>query len=138
MSDTSSTFEYLNRTATRPDKRKDNTFKYLPSEWDSFFKGLVTAGWCVKSDGDVDSTTGYFALTEVGKTDATDPEFRSVLESMHWYGDLPDVGWYVSVEDSAGFIFVYQYANQYGAETAYAELETRYDNWCGPATQGGE
>ena len=120
-----SSFDYLAEHA----KREEGKPPYIIGTFDSFFKGLITAGWCVKSNGDVESASGYYALFEISETDATDPEFQSFLESMLWFGNLPPVGWYVSIEDDLGFIYVYPFTSQYAAETAYEELEQRYENW---------
>ena len=104
----------------------------LDSVYDPIFKAIISAGWNVSSDGDVESMTGHFSLTEIPShskelldmQEAVDPS-RLYLESP-W----PTPGWYVTTENSDGQIFVYQFPNKVWAELAYKKLEEEYLDWC--------
>ncbi len=101
----------------------------LDSKFDSLFKSIITAGWCVKSDGHVEAPQGYFSITEIP---ALPGELREMFEAVEegtweeWYG-LPS-GWYFTTENSDGVIFVYP-CSQADAEAAFSESLAGYSMW---------
>ncbi len=101
----------------------------LPNKFDSLFKAVISAGWCVKSDGHVESPQGYFSVTEI-------PEHLGELKAMQdaveegqtpWT-DWPPSGWYFTTENSDGLIFVYP-CSQADAEAAFSESLAGYSMW---------
>jgi hypothetical protein len=108
--------------------------RLLDAQYDNLFKTLVTAEWCVKSDGNVEAPTGYFSITEIP---AHEGEFREMYAAIEdslepeftvdeaW----PAAGWYVTIENSDGVIFVYEVINEAEAKYIFAELEKQYLDW---------
>ena len=105
--------------------------KYI-SNHDEIFKQIISAGWAVKSNGDVDSPSGYFAVVEIpGKTGEL-AEMRDAVEPHGDYRYLtnwPDPGWYVTLENEYGQIFVYKAGSQITAMAEYSRLEVDYMLW---------
>jgi hypothetical protein len=101
-----------------------------PDKYDALFKEIVLAGWATRSDGNVDSPTGYFAVVEIPDhlhelaemRDAVDPDSSLVT-------DWPESGWYVTVENSDGLIWVFRAGSQLQADTAYDEQVLAYADW---------
>lgn len=104
--------------------------KLLDSQYDSLFKAIISAGWNVKSDGHVEASAGFFALTEIPDNM---PELEQMQEAVDNSAtvdtDWPDAGWYVSTENSDGIIFVYEFPSKSAAEDAYEKLEADYTAW---------
>lgn len=103
----------------------------VDSKYDSLFKEIITAGWCIKSDGHVESPQGYFALVEIPAHRGELVEMFDAVEPQS-LGDLdewPESGWYVTVENSDGLIHVYKCAAKYLAEDAFAEREGAFARW---------
>lgn len=106
----------------------------LDSKYDNTFKSIISAGWAVKSDGNVEAVTGYFALIELPSNDAERAELIDAVadsldpDQLAELGDLTP-GWFVSWEDSNGIIRVYRQDSQAVAEHRYADLERDYAVW---------
>ena len=114
--------------------------KMLDSKYDNFFKAVVTAEWCVKSDGNVEAPSGFFALVEVPSHQG---EYQQMVEAVFdeprtvsWadymrdhYPEMPAPGWYVTTELSTGIIVVMEYPLQIAADKAYRELFDAYAMW---------
>lgn len=109
--------------------------RLVASRYDNFFKQLITAGWNVSSDGDVESPWGFFALVEIPEhsgelaemvaavwLEASDEEFRQMA------AELP-AGWYTTCENSDGIISVYEMTNELIAKHVYSEREKAYADW---------
>lgn len=109
-------------------------YPLLDSKYDSLFKTIVTAQWNVKSDGNVESPSGFFALVEIPLSfserfemmraveDAIDAESAFLLGNM-------DGGWYLTQEDNNGIIYVYQMETELQAQRFYKDLERTYADW---------
>ena len=109
--------------------------KLLSSKYDNLFKAIVSGGWCVKSDGNVEAPSGYFALTEIPSHPG---EFQEMMDALnagepasmqHKAEDFPTPGWYVSMELNTGLIYVVEYPSRPSAEKTYQELNENFTNW---------
>lgn len=109
----------------------------LDAKYDNLFKQIVTAQWGVKSNGDVESPTGYFGLVEIPSHVGERNEMRDAVFGDEPFSDdeftnltsWPDAGWYITQEMDSGIIWVYRMASQAGAEREYAKLERTYAEW---------
>lgn len=113
--------------------------RLLVPEYDSLFKSIVTEGWCVSSTGDVESPTGYFSITEIPAHDGErDEMWAAVLDEttgLDIDADLPDPGWYLTIEESNGMICVFEMKHKEQAQVAYQKYEKDYDDWLGQMTE---
>jgi hypothetical protein len=78
-----------------------------PSKWDALFKEIITAGWAVKSDGHVESPQGYFAVVEIPDHQGELDEMKDALDLLPGE-EMPPSGWYFTIENNQGLIFVYR------------------------------
>lgn len=115
--------------------RRRSDPKLLHEKYDAQFKQLVTALWSVKSDGEVEAPTGFFALVEIPEGSY---EFKDMVDSVgldEYYDDegkpsgVAKAGWYVTQENEYGIIFVYEFKNKGAADVAYNELTSIYEGW---------
>lgn len=100
--------------------------QYLPNHFDSLFKALVGSGWCVVSDGHVESPQGYFSITEIPSHKGELTEMKDALDYAYAW---PEAGWYVTIEDNAGFIFVYPAKDRDRAFLVYTLLADAFAKW---------
>lgn len=109
-----------------------NTAPLVDSRFDNLFRQIITAGWNVKSDGEVESPTGFFALVEI-PTKYTGEYYEMLLAVEGEPLQLPwnelESGWYVTVENSDGIIFVFKCPGKSFAENLYTATETQYNKW---------
>lgn len=105
-------------------------FTQLPSVYDNTFKALVTAGWCVKSNGNVESTTGYFSITEIPSHQEELNEMKAALEDEINEQDLawPESGWYFTFESNSGFLWAFKMTRD-RAFKLYEQAEAEYADW---------
>jgi hypothetical protein len=99
---------------------------YEPIQFDRLFKELVTIEWCVKSDGHVESPQGYFAIVEIPSHPG---ELNEMMEALSTPYDFPASGWFITVEDNMGFIFVYRTSGEAQANELYDLLLDQYVKW---------
>lgn len=109
--------------------------RFLSSRYDRLFKSIIGIGWAVKSDGEVDSLSGFFALVEIP---AHEGEFNELLDALnvgqpealcYEESEFPASGWYTTVETSTGFIYVFEHATEAAAVEAYKESLYKYMQW---------
>lgn len=101
----------------------------LAAEFDNLFKEIITAGWCVKSDGHVESPQGYFAVVEIPSHPGELKEMQdAVEEGMRPFTDWPKAGWYFTTENSDGLIHVYKMSHDRSWET-FAKTLDQYVKW---------
>jgi hypothetical protein len=113
---------------------KPGEIRLLHEKYDSLFKHIVGSGWCVKSDGNVEAPQGYYSITEIP---AHEGEFLNMVESVftgltsEWNDPSiwPAAGWYVTIENSDGIIFVYETADETEASLLFAWLDKQYIDW---------
>lgn len=100
----------------------------MSSEYDRLFKELITEGWCVKSDGHVESPQGYFAVTEIPSDKG---ELTEMGNAMGWFENepIPAAGWYFSVEENSGLIFVYAMRSEAEALSIFDKTAAEYAKW---------
>lgn len=109
--------------------------KLLHNKYDALFKHIIGAEWCVKSDGNVESPSGYFALVEIPSHTGEFAEMLDAIntglpESMQFpEEDWPEPGWYVTMETEAGTIWVASYPSKSIAEQTYQTLAKHYNEW---------
>lgn len=103
----------------------------LSSKYDNLFRTIISAGWAVSSDGNVEAPCGYFARVEV----PTHPgERANFYDMLHEWPDLAkqfdevEPGWYLIVENDQGLIWVY-WSNEPQVTDAYYKLMKEYDQW---------
>lgn len=111
--------------------------KYIPNH-DEIFRQIISTGWAVKSNGDVDSPSGYFAVVEIPGDTGSLAEMRDAVEPHGEYRYLtnwPDPGWYVTLENELGQIFVYKTGSQITAMGEYYRLEADYERWMGESDE---
>lgn len=100
-----------------------------PSKYDRLFKDLVSAEWCVKSDGNVEAPTGYFSITEIPEHPGELADMKSAVEQdQDSYEEWPEPGWYFTTENSDGMIRVYA-TDKGAAEILYQSYLKQYAEW---------
>jgi hypothetical protein len=103
----------------------------MDPKYDSLFKALVTISWTERDDGDVEASSGYFALIhiEAGKAykDSLEEELGVLLQEDFI---MPDPGWYVSKELNTGIIYVYDCHSKTRAVAEYEATLDEYIKWC--------
>lgn len=118
--------------------------------YDNLFKEIITAGWNVSSDGNVESSWGFFAITEIPShpgefadmVTAVAPD-TEVGEFRQMVRELP-AGWYFTIENSDGLIWVYQCESELQAKHIFeSRLKDFSDSWHDgfggePLENGGE
>jgi hypothetical protein len=102
------------------------------SNWDNCFKSIVTGEWGVKSDGDVEAPSGYFALVEVPlnlreRADMVDACRNNFDNDEDWFTIEP--GWYITSENNQGLIYVWKMPDKSAAEICYDGLQREYSRW---------
>ena len=113
--------------------------RLLPFRYDSMFKTFVTADQAHTSNGDVESSAGYFALVFVPAQDTperqemwdatfgeTKGEFRDQM--LELWNTLRS-GWYLTREDDRGTIWVHVMHGKEEADENYEALEADYMDW---------
>ena len=106
-----------------------NNRKLLSLDYDPLFKAIVTGDWSIESDGDVESTTGAFALVEIPHHAGELAEMQDAFNDPDTDYTWPDPGWFVTTEDSNGQIWVYEFASEREATVAYRKLIDEYTEW---------
>lgn len=112
----------------------DDGGRLLAEKYDPLMWHLVDIGWNVKSDGNVDSPVGAYALVEIPSHDGERAEMEAAAaptaEEKH-LGELfwPEAGWYVVQKNTQGLVFVFEYISKDEAEKAYARCEVAYAAW---------
>lgn len=100
-------------------------------ELENALKQIITAGWAMKSDGDVEAPTGYFAKIPIAAN-----ELSELLDAVFGATNPPEAqiepGCYVTKEDSAGNMWVWKYDNKYMMDVMYARFEREYAEWGKP------
>lgn len=98
-----------------------------PAEFDNLFKGIITDGWAERSDGHVESPQGYFAVVEIP---APGGELTEMGDALGWeqYQPVPKSGWYLTIENSDGLIYVYR-ATSAEVHKAFDDLAERFARW---------
>ena len=118
---TKSAHDLIFETTARP---------YLDLKFDDLFKAIVSAGWCVKSDGHVESPQGYFSVTEIPSHVHELKDMQDAVEEGHTpWSTWPESGWYVTVEDNLGFIYVYPTSGEAQAIELFVKLADAYAKW---------
>lgn len=100
---------------------------------DTAFKAIVAAGWAMKSDGNVEAPTGYFAKIPISKE-----ELPELMDAVFGHVDDPDEvtiepGYYVTKENSDGIIWIWKYNAKFLMDSHYASLEREYAEWSADA-----
>lgn len=103
-----------------------NSRSPLDSRYDVLFKDLITAGWNVKSDGNVEAPSGHFAIVEIPSHPGELLEMQNALDSVDY--DWPEPGWYFCVENDLGQIFAYSVTKE-EAEEMYVADQLALEYW---------
>ncbi len=107
-------------------------YPLLDAKYDNLFKQIVTAGWGVKSDGHVESPTGYFGLVEIPSHLGERVEMVAALEldgdDTLLFNEI-ERGWFITQHMDSGIIYVYEMKIKNHAETVYQQLERIYAEW---------
>jgi hypothetical protein len=103
---------------------------FIDSRFDNIFKTIVSSEWCVRSDGNVESNTGYFSITEIPDHTGERGQFAELFDAdeLATFEDLKS-GWYITVENNQGLIFVYPQATEKVAWRQYNDLNKEYGEW---------
>lgn len=101
--------------------------RLLHEQYDGLFKTIVSSEWGERSSGNVESPSGYFALVEIPSSEGERHEMVEALEVGEFI--LPDPGWYLTIENNGGLIWVHQYQSHYSAQREYNKLERLYVAW---------
>lgn len=109
------------------------TPRQVASQYDNLFKQIITAGWAVQSDGDVESSWGYFSLIEIPSHEGEFTELMDALElddeDENLLRALPR-GWYISIESSDGFIYVYEVTSgEIHAKALFSIRADHFSEW---------
>jgi hypothetical protein len=99
------------------------------------FRSIITAGWNVKSDGDVEANTGHFAIVEIPEHEGErnqmrDAVFLDELDPAEVF-DTIQAGWYFVVENSQGNVSFVQAKNEADAYRLFQTAEAEYAEWVG-------
>mgnify|MGYP001791810815 CR=1 FL=1 len=100
---------------------------------DEVLHAMSVQGWANRSDGNVEAPTGFFAIISNSPAElaevvaAFDEEIEGTEDSDFSTSEL--VGHFVLVEDSQGFVGVYDYSTELGARVFYDELEDTFSKW---------
>jgi hypothetical protein len=94
-------------------------------------RSIINAGWDVKSDGQVEANTGYFAVVEIpthedDRTELRDAVFPDDDEDAELFDALP-AGWFFVVEDANGNVS-YSPERQEEADRLFDETQQKYLN----------
>lgn len=99
----------------------------------ALFRAMMNDGWFTKTDGDVDSFTGYFGY--MTNTQAELKEIREAFsEIIQMYGNPKDedlIGSFLVVIDSNGSIHIRRFASDDSAKSEFAIYEKKYAEWLG-------
>lgn len=102
----------------------------LASKYDNLFKTIISAGWAVASDGNVEAPSGYFARVEIPAGSERD-SFIDMLSEwpdlVKLFGEI-EPGWYLTQENESGIIWVY-WSNEPQVTDAYHRLGEQYTEW---------
>lgn len=96
---------------------------------DATFREIVTAGWANRSDGDVESPTGAFALVTI--TLAELPELMEAV-GIDWHLDAAKqdlVGSFNVIENEQGQVWVLRYDSAKSATLAYEARVQSFERW---------
>ena len=97
---------------------------------DNAFKQIISAGWAMKSDGNVEAPCGYFAKIPI------EPNELDELMNAVFDDDPPESriepGYYVTKEDSNGLIWIWKYDSKFMMDSMYAAFEREYIAWSKP------
>lgn len=98
---------------------------------EALFDAIVSGGWANRSDGDVESPTGHFALVSNSREEL--PELRQAFSDViDTYGDVSDddlIGHFIVTTDSDGFVDVTRYPSVVSAASEFVTLSRRYTAW---------
>lgn len=102
----------------------------VASEYDGLFKSIITAGWNTESDGNVESPYGFFALVELPAhegefTELAEAVFEDDTEAIEQLRNLPR-GWYFTMENSDGLIWVYEMIGELSAKHIFANRQAAF------------
>ena len=111
--------------------------RLVAQRYDNLFKYIISSGWGVKSDGSVEAASHFFAMVEIPSHPGERKEMHDALfhdeqltgDYKQYFGELPP-GWYFTVEDEFGLIWVYEMRDKADAEHAYEAHEKIYQMWC--------
>jgi hypothetical protein len=96
-------------------------------ELENAFKQIITAGWAMKSDGDVEAPTGHFAAIPINSA-----EMPELLDAV-FGDDRPEVeidpGCYFAKEDSAGNMWLWCFGSAYEMNSMYERYRREYEEW---------
>ncbi|AEK10197.1 hypothetical protein FDI14_gp118 [Mycobacterium phage SirDuracell] len=98
---------------------------------EALFQAMCGDGWFTASNGDVESTTGFFSYVTNTPAELGDirREFSEVIEAYGNPADEEIIGSFVVLEDNLGFIHIERYASDEEARARYSNLEYRYERW---------
>ena len=101
------------------------------SSRDEVLHSMALQGWSNKSDGDVECPTGYFSLicNSTGELEQILGPFSGEIASAELTDTNELIGNFLVIEDSQGFVHVWEYATVLAAQAEYRELENEYVNW---------
>jgi len=107
-----------------------------PGRHDSLFREIITAGWAVKSDGNVEAPTGAFSLVEIPDTTGELTEMRDAItcdenrppDEYQFLTAWPSAGWYFVTENSLGQVSRWM-LDKARAEKMYALYEEMFSEW---------
>lgn len=101
------------------------------------FRSIVTAGWNVKSGGDVESATGHFAIVEIPahageRAEMRDAVFSDNPDEKKVFDSIP-AGWFMVIEDSQGNVGLVKADDKSEADQMFENAEAEYAEWAGNA-----
>lgn len=99
------------------------------------FRSIVSAGWNVKSGGDVEANTGHFAIVEIPahageRAEMRDAVFAEDEVEAEIFDSIP-AGWFMVFEDSQGNVGLANADNKADAEQMFQSAEADYAEWAG-------
>ena len=103
----------------------------------ALFRAMLNNDWATKSDGDVDSSTGFFGYMTNPQAEVASilDAFADIVVAYGRPADSEIVGSWVVRINSHGIIFIDQEADDNAAHSAYRELSDRYTDFLDQAEE---
>lgn len=103
---------------------------------DGLFREIITAGWAVKSDGNVEAPSGAFSIVEIPDHTGELIEMRDAItcdenrppDQYQFLDAWPKAGWYFVTENSIGQVYRAKLSKEQ-AEEMYRLYEAVFADW---------
>lgn len=100
---------------------------------EALFKDMLTHGWFTKSDGHVDSPTGWFGYVTNTKEELSEiyDAFSDLIDAYGKPNDEDVIGSFTAYINSDGIIFITRHPNDATARYIFETNVHEYNEWEG-------